>query len=278
MEYQHLVFEEFARKIQPGIDPFAAGEVSAQTDVNPAIKAEFAHAVYRFGHSMLTDTVSRTNEDGSANDLPLLDAFLNPPAYKDGGSAGTLTPEQAAGSIIMGMTDQVGNELDEFVTETLRNNLLGLPLDLPTLNMTRAREAGVPSLNNLRKQLFRTTNDSSLKPYTDWVDYGLSLKHQESVVNFMAAYGQHPTIKNATTTNAKRTAARLIYNNNPAVAGTPTDAAEFVNSTGAWANTPTASPSPGSTRSTSGSAAWPSRRTCSAACSARRSTTSSSSS
>ena len=30
----------------------------------------------------------------------------------------------------MGMTDQVGNELDEFVTDTLRNNLLGLPLDL----------------------------------------------------------------------------------------------------------------------------------------------------
>jgi Animal haem peroxidase/RTX calcium-binding nonapeptide repeat (4 copies) len=237
MEYQHLVFEEFARKIQPGIDPFAAGEVSAQTDVNPAIKAEFAHAVYRFGHSMLTDTVSRTNEDGNSNDLPLLDAFLNPPAYNDGGSAGPLTPEKAAGSIIMGMTDQVGNELDEFVTETLRNNLLGLPLDLPTLNMTRAREAGVPSLNNLRKQLFQSTNDSSLKPYTDWVDYGLSLKHQESVVNFMAAYGQHPTIKNATTTNAKRTAARLIYNNNPAVADTPTDAAEFVNSTGAWANT-----------------------------------------
>jgi len=238
MEYQHLVFEEFARKIQPGIDPFAAGEVSAQTDVNPAIKAEFAHAVYRFGHSMLTDTVSRTNEDGSHNDLPLLDAFLNPPAYKDGGSAGALTPEDAAGSIIMGMTDQVGNELDEFVTETLRNNLLGLPLDLPTLNMARAREAGVPSLNTLRKQLFRTTNDSSLKPYTDWVDYGLSLKHQESVVNFMAAYGQHPTIKDATTLNGKRTAAQRIYVNNPTLdPNTPADAAEFVNSTGAWANT-----------------------------------------
>jgi Ca2+-binding RTX toxin-like protein len=238
MEYQHLVFEEFARKIQPGIDPFAAGEVSAQTDVNPAIKAEFAHAVYRFGHSMLTDTVSRTNEDGSHNDLPLLDAFLNPPAYKDGGSAGALTPEDAAGSIIMGMTDQVGNELDEFVTETLRNNLLGLPLDLPTLNMTRAREAGVPSLNTLRKQLFRTTNDSSLKPYTDWVDFGLSLKHQESVVNFMAAYGQHPTIKDATTLNGKRTAAQRIYVNNPTLdTNTPPDATEFVNSTGAWANT-----------------------------------------
>ena len=41
-----------------------------------------------------------------------------------------LTPQQAAGSIVMGSSDQTGNELDEFVTETLRNNLLGLPLDL----------------------------------------------------------------------------------------------------------------------------------------------------
>ena len=52
----------------------------------------------------------------------------------------------------MGSSDQIGNELDEFVTETLRNNLLGLPLDLPTLNMARAREAGVPPLNDLRRQ------------------------------------------------------------------------------------------------------------------------------
>ena len=37
---------------------------------------------------------------------------------------------QAAGAIVRGMTRQAGNEIDEFVTEALRNNLLGLPLDL----------------------------------------------------------------------------------------------------------------------------------------------------
>ena len=83
MEYQHLVFEEFARKIQPLINPF---DRRYQTDINPAIRAEFAHAVYRFGHSMLTDTISRTNEDGSHNDISLLDGFLNPPAFNDGGA------------------------------------------------------------------------------------------------------------------------------------------------------------------------------------------------
>ena len=61
MEYQHLVFEEFARKVQPAINPFEPFAFT-QTELNPAIKAEFAHAVYRFGHSMLTETIPRTNE------------------------------------------------------------------------------------------------------------------------------------------------------------------------------------------------------------------------
>src|SRR4051795_11100869 len=68
MEYQHLVFEEFARKVQPAVRPFHV----YSPDINPAIEAEFAHAVYRFGHSMLDDTVARKNADGSDNSVPLL--------------------------------------------------------------------------------------------------------------------------------------------------------------------------------------------------------------
>ena len=61
MEYQHLVFEEFARKVQPAVKPFHV----YSPDINPAIHAEFAHAVYRFGHSMLDDDVARTNVDAA---------------------------------------------------------------------------------------------------------------------------------------------------------------------------------------------------------------------
>ncbi len=110
----------------------------------------------------------------------------------------------------MGMSDQTGNELDEFVTETLRNNLLGLPLDLPTVNMARARSEGVPSLNNFRKDVFAATNDGAMTPYTSWVDFGEHLKHPESLVNFVAAYGKHPSITSETTVAGKREAARLI--------------------------------------------------------------------
>ena len=42
MQYQHLVFEEFARKVQPMVDVFLAPE-GFDTTINPAIVAEFAH-------------------------------------------------------------------------------------------------------------------------------------------------------------------------------------------------------------------------------------------
>ena len=237
MEYQHLVFEEFARKVQPAINPFQPFAFT-QTELDPAITAEFAHAVYRFGHSMLTETIARTNTDGSTNDISLLSGFLNPPAYTQrtpGGPSGDLTSEEAAGSIVMGMSAQVGNEMDEFVTDTLRNNLLGLPLDLATLNLTRAREAGIPPLNSVRRQIHAATNDSQLKPYTNWIDFGLHLKHPESLINFVAAYGRHPSITSATTLAGKREAARLIVD--PAAGDVaPDDAADFLGSTGTWGN------------------------------------------
>jgi Ca2+-binding RTX toxin-like protein len=251
MEYQHTVFEEFARKMVPAIAAFRV----YHPDVNAAIPAEFAHAVYRFGHSMLDETVARKNPDGSDNSTPLLHAFLNPPELFNAGgtcntppcsAAGILTPEQAAGAVVMGSSDQVGNEIDEFVTETLRNNLLGLPLDLATLNLTRAREAGVPPLNDVRRQIFARTSDGQLAPYASWTDFGQHLKHRESLINFVAAYGTHPTIRDSgpdgilgngddvTTLAAKRAAARAIVN---PIAGDvpPADASSFMASTGAWA-------------------------------------------
>jgi Ca2+-binding RTX toxin-like protein len=242
MEYQHLVFEEFARKIQPAIRPFHV----YSPDINPAIPAEFAAATYRFGHSMLTDTISRTNVDPvtgakSQNDISLIDGFLRPQEYLNGGGAGPLTPDRAAGAIIMGSVDQTGNELDEFITEAVRNNLVGLPLDLGAINIARARDVGIPPLNEERRQIFARTNDAQLAPYTSWADFGQHIKHPASLINFVAAYGTHPSIVNAspgpgqTLVDAKRAAARAIVDPLPTDTP-PADASDFMNSTGAWAN------------------------------------------
>src|SRR4051812_39982246 len=221
MEYQHLVFEEFARKVQPLINPFLGGI----TSIDGVISAEFAHTVYRLGHSMLPERVARTNVDAqgveSPNDVRLLNAFLNPAIYNDGGPAGTLTAAQAAGSIIRGVTRQVGNELDEFVTSSVRNTLVGLPLDLPAINIARGRSEGIPGLNVARAQFFAATRDSAMIPYANWAEFKLGLRHAESFPNFVAAYATHPSVTGATTVAAKRAAAAELIRVNDAILFAP---------------------------------------------------------
>ena len=226
MEYQHLAFEEFVRKVQPMVNPFGEGGTGYNPSIDPAIRAEFAHAVYRFGHSMLTETVDRTEADGTHKDMSLLAAFLNPVAFDDGG---TVDPGIAAGRIVRGMTRQTGNEIDEFTTDALRNELLGLPLDLATLNIARARETGVPRLNTVRGRFFAQTGNPALEPYDSWADFGLALRHPESLTNFIAAYGTHPSI--AGSLPARRAAATVLLQGG---AGAPDDAFDFLNSTGTW--------------------------------------------
>ena len=229
MEYQHLVFEEFGRKVQPQINLFAGYD----SDIDPAIVSEFANTVYRFGHSMLTETIDRKTPTGADYPVGLIPAFLNPLAFDDGPGGTTLTPEQAVGGIVRGMSRQVGNELDEFVTGAVRNNLVGLPLDLATINIARGRDTGVPPLNAARRTFFAETGNSALRPYDDWNDFKLGLRNQASLINFIAAYGQHPSITGNNA--ARRAAATLLVNGG---AGAPADRLDFLNGTGTWANTP----------------------------------------
>ena len=223
MQYQHIVFEEFARTVSPGIDAVVFNENSYNASVDPAISSEFANVVYRFGHSMMTEEIGRedTATTTGLEDVPLLDGFLNPAAFDNNGE---LTPEEATGSLINGMTARVGSQIDEHVTDTLRNNLLGLPLDLATINLLRGRDVGTPPLQDARASFFAATGDSALEPYADWVDFGLGLRNgnnfgrggsNASLVNFVAAYGTHPTITSATTVDARRAAAAMLVNGAP---------------------------------------------------------------
>ena len=169
----------------PGPDGF-------DVTIDPSIVAEFAHVVYRFGHSMLTEFDRSLRPELQRRPhrpdrgLPQSDPVPN------NGTDAAVDADIAAGAIIRGMTRQVGNEIDEFVTSALRNNLLGLPLDLATINLARGRDTGVPSLNEARRQFYEATNqDVLLKPYESWVDFAGHLKHEASIINFIAAYGTH---------------------------------------------------------------------------------------
>ena len=251
MQYQHLVFEEFARKVQPQVDFFIVPD-GFDTTINPDIVAEFAHVVYRFGHSMLTEDISRFGPTFTPDDISLIDGFLNPIAFN--GVNGAIADGLAAGDIIRGMSRQTGSEIDEFVTSALRNNLLGLPLDLATINLARGRDTGVPSLNAARREFYEVTNnDARLKPYESWVDFAGNLKNEASIINFVAAYGTHSLITGETTVEGKRAAAMaIIFGTDQVVLGDPDDplddrvilaadapdALDFLNGEGAWTSLP----------------------------------------
>ena len=242
MEYQHLVFDEFARRMQPNIPVFGGYDYTT----NSEITAEFAHAVYRFGHSQLNPTVDRIDSAGNDQSLKLLDAFLNPAAFNTVGG-NQVDGAEAAGSIFMGMTKQVGNEIDEFVTDTLRTNLLGLPLDLAALNIARGRDAGLQGLNGVRRELFTSQTpgvggNESLRPYSSWMDFSFNIQHPASIVNLIAAYGLDPSIVNAASANAKRDAALKLWTGNSGLTGADKIAFDnnrndFLFSTGPWART-----------------------------------------
>ena len=279
MEYQHMVFAEFARKLSPNIPAFAG----VNPAVNADIPAEFAHAVYRLGHSMLPEsigmkqfttaqsmnyaanssnltvnmvnhgltvgtkvqlsgidapiggvaaaalngkvfTISAVSQDGNSftistienvglntevvitsttggstnATLPdgvqievvkgLFDAFLNPGFYDPGATAKWLASGSSA---------QVGMAIDEKTTDALRDNLLRQGLDLPTLNLMRGRDAGMPTLNEMRASLQAVAPlllQPTLNPYTSWTTFrdnlkGVTIDDQNvTVKNFMMAY------------------------------------------------------------------------------------------
>lgn len=219
MEYQHLAFEEFTRKVQPLVNEFAGYDSS----IDASITVEFSQATYRFGHSMLNNGVARFLPDGTDDSMTLFDAFLNPPAFLDGYAGGN----EAAGAIFRGGTATVGQEIDEFVVNALRNQLLGLPLDLAAINMARGRDYGIPRLNEMRRQLHVLfNNDSSLAPYANWTEYGLELSTPESLVNFIAAYGTHPDLLALSTMADKRALAELMVSGDILA---PADTADFMN-------------------------------------------------
>lgn len=233
MQYQHLVFEEFARRVQPAVDPFV---FTNSAEIDPSILAEFAHTVYRFGHSMLTETVDRLDNSllpvGGEQET-LISAFLNPQMYIAGGTSA----EQINADLVRGLTRDLGNEIDEFVVPALRNNLVGLPLDLAALNIARGRETGVASLNETRRQLYQDFGAADLKPYASWVDFAQHLKNPASIVNFIAAYGTHASIASATGMEAKRQAAMELVtgvdeNGDHVVAS---DRLDFLGAKGAYA-------------------------------------------
>ncbi|TPK85674.1 hypothetical protein FJ936_09035 [Mesorhizobium sp. B2-4-13] len=190
MEYQHVAIDQYARLVTPDLPEF----VTYDNDINSDISLEYSQAAFRFGHSQLRETIDAIDPNGTVTKWALEAAFLNPGAYKATG----------AEDILRGMSQQLTNEVDEFVTPAMQQTLLGQPLDLAAINIARGRDVGMPTLNQVRAQLHDAlvaerladpatphhTNliVDALNPYTSWAEFASQMQHPESLVDFIAAY------------------------------------------------------------------------------------------
>lgn len=147
-EVQAITYKDFLPILvgEQGIADYQAYDSS----VNPGISVEFSTAAYRFGHSLLSASLERQNEDGTTvaeGDLALRDAFFNPTALAETG----IDP------VLRGLASGTAQKLDTMVVEDVRSFLFGDPsaggLDLAAINIQRGRDLGVASYNDLREAL-----------------------------------------------------------------------------------------------------------------------------
>jgi peroxidase len=148
-EIQVITYKEFLPEL------LGRGAISPYHGYNPktnaSIGTEFSTAAYRFGHSALSPTLLRLDENGSeidAGHLSLRDAFFAPQRLIDEGGIEPL---------LRGLASQVCQRVDPFIVDDVRNFLFGDPgaggFDLASLNIQRGRDHGLPSYNDARVAL-----------------------------------------------------------------------------------------------------------------------------
>ncbi|MEM9915581.1 MAG: peroxidase family protein [Planctomycetota bacterium] len=143
---QKITYEEWLPAMLGGSSLSSYGGYDASVD--PSISLEFSSAIFRFGHTMLNENVTRVNADGSTfagGHLDLSASFFDPDVITEAGSLD---------AIVRGLIWQEANDLDTQVVEDVRSMLFGSPdaggLDLLALNIQRGRDHGIGTFNDLR--------------------------------------------------------------------------------------------------------------------------------
>ena len=146
-EMQAITYNEFLPKLlgENALSDYAG----YRADVSPEIANVFSTAAFRLGHTMLSSTIHRVDEDGSENsfgNLALLDAFFRPDR---------LVTEGGVDALFRGAGTSKSEAIDTQIIDDVRNFLFGPPgsggFDLAALNIQRGRDHGLDDYNAYRE-------------------------------------------------------------------------------------------------------------------------------
>ncbi len=208
-EYQRVIYTDFADVLLGGMRGSGShGHDEYAPAVNPGISQEFAAAAYRFGHSLVGQTVQILDATQQMQDIALFDAFLNP------GNTGEFTASldmlNARGyfpqpgyaqigvdGIVAGIIAQPAEEVDASVVDALRNDLVRISADLFSLNVARGRDLGLGTLNHVRQSLQASADpyvqdtlrrgDLDMSAYQSWEDFQARNQLSDAAIQRLAA-------------------------------------------------------------------------------------------
>jgi hypothetical protein len=156
--YQSMIYNQYLPAL------LGANAVSKYTgykpNVDPAISNEFSTVAFRMGHSMVSPSIARDGNDGSAvaAEVPLSDDFFDPYLLNPTGATDPYTGLAATdiGPVLKGEADGNGQAMDTMVVNEIRNLLFGNGAggdDLIARDIQRGRDNGIGTYNQLRTQL-----------------------------------------------------------------------------------------------------------------------------
>ncbi|HKM95512.1 MAG TPA: peroxidase family protein, partial [Buttiauxella sp.] len=207
-EYQRVIFTDFADKLLGGMRGDGEhGFVEYNPETDARVSHEFATAAYRFGHSLVGQTLTVLDAQGNATQVPLFDAFLNPtndtsafnypkaqlpyspqPGYEQLGVAG----------IIAGGVVQPAEEVDVNIVDAVRNDLIRISADVFAFDVAREWDVGLGSMNQIRADLMASLDPyvkeavsfaGDLTPYSSWEDFQARNDLSDTVIEqFKQAY------------------------------------------------------------------------------------------